>query len=284
MQKLFIAGVGVASAQSAKHMMNGEQFDPYDFPVEVTRKLMCQACMGATTEFMKILPHMQKVVPKSNVKARRAREIDVVEAMERTFCQDINFSYYTSYPPELSKNCKAFLDEYNEDSEVEIALTKGGAPDVARVRVCGPVCEPFPEEEWLTTYFPEVQSFDGGGAPPGGGMPYDGAPPSGGFPPGGMPPPHHGGGMPLPGMMGQGAPGGGMGGGMAPGMMGHGPGGAMGGGIGGRTGPGPGQGGGGGMPQGGGMPPGQGGMPRPGAGGPSGGSKASSGKGKKAKA
>lgn len=149
----------------------------------VTPLLKCSSCYCGVRELFTHLPDLQDTKPKTTATARREREIMVYEATG-SLCNEVNFFDYTGFPPEMVKGCKAFMDEYNDDSIVEQRMMAGGAPDEVAERVCKEVCAGFTQEQRMPRYAPPMPE---GGMPQG--MPPSGQPmPPGGVPGGGMPP------------------------------------------------------------------------------------------------
>lgn len=128
--------------------------------IPVTRPLMCQACFAAMTEAHRVVGKAWEGFSHTTGdvgKAKRAfgsrinlgtKEAQLIEEIEKNFCYPGNFRAYTVFPPELEAACKAFMDEWNDDSTVEATLADTELPvAAARDAACGPVCEPVPADE-----------------------------------------------------------------------------------------------------------------------------------------
>ncbi len=115
---------------------------------------MCASCFSGTIELLKQITPLQEDGRKLKKQSqRREREIMIHEATGN-LCSEINFFDYTGFPPSYVKACKAFLDEYNDDSVVEERLFEGGEPEAAAERVCKEVCEGFSYAQKKTSYAP----------------------------------------------------------------------------------------------------------------------------------
>ena len=120
-------------------------FDPLDYPVLVTKSLMCRSCYAAVKEIRRHLPELFRM------KKKMSRELLMFDAIDH-FCDEGHFMDYTGFPYEFVKGCRAFLDRYNDDSEVERRLVAPGTTDTHCRAVCAEVCAGMEEDDRHALY------------------------------------------------------------------------------------------------------------------------------------
>ena len=125
------------------HAEMDERFRP-------TERLLCQACNVAVTELWRANPQLREDVATMTLKKRRERETDIYEVMDAIFCAEGSALRYAMEPYTYGRACKAFLERYNEDFDVEKRLIAGVAGshfhDLAE-SVCRDACANVPPVE-----------------------------------------------------------------------------------------------------------------------------------------
>lgn len=107
-------------------------------------KAMCQACSIGVTEVWRRTPELRADPATLDVRARREREATAFEVTERGFCAESNFLYYAGSHMVRGRDCKAFLERFNDESQVEERLSAGvpgGHYFDLQNSVCKEVCE-----------------------------------------------------------------------------------------------------------------------------------------------
>jgi hypothetical protein len=107
-------------------------------------KAMCQACSIGVTEVWRRTPALRADPATLDVRARREREATAFEVTERGFCAESNFLYYAGSHMVRGRDCKAFLERFNDESQVEERLSAGvpgGHYFDLQNSVCKEVCE-----------------------------------------------------------------------------------------------------------------------------------------------
>ncbi len=118
----------LAAAQEVEETaFGGQSHAELDAAFRATPKLLCQACNVAVTEMWRANEGLREDVAALSVAKRRERETDIFGAMDSYFCAEGAAIRYVLNPYTYGRACKAFLERFNEDFEVEARLVAGVA-------------------------------------------------------------------------------------------------------------------------------------------------------------